>query len=377
MPQLFLALCSTLLCLALYTATSLTWAQTEQLAVPTFGTRGEVAPDLVESFMLQMRRTLVEETQLSVTVAELVTPGIAASLDLDLTLTIAALDNADYALSGEIRRSAQPDVDSAPYVVSILVAAVADERSSDLITAPLTEDDIASTVTTLAAAVADFIAPQRSLVAGEAGLFVSSQPADADITINGVNVGLASEAGVMMLEPGEYMVEVRKNGFLPAQRRVQLSRGLTETLNVPLNPLTGGSLQVVTRPRANVRLDGREVGETPLVAQALPGSHTVQVWRPGFETVSIDTLVRDYRVSSVEQTLTPNEGVSLYWDPVPEDLIFINGTLQLRSYMENLAPNLYEVEVRSRGEERSFLIEMPSEGTYYLNLVTQELEPHQ
>ena len=326
--------------------------------------------------MLSLRRTLVEQTGLSVTVAELITPGIASSLDPELTVTIATLDNADYGLSGEIRRSAQPDPGSEPYVVSVLVAAVEGGRSSDLITASLNEADPAASAAEIAAEVADFIAPQRSLPTGSAGLFVTSEPEEAALFINGVEAGRASATGVLMLEQGDYTIELRKDGFLPAQRRVRLSDGLTETLNVPLNPITGGSLQVSSRPKASVRLDGREVGETPLTVQALPGSHTVQLWRPGFETLSLDTLVRDYRVSSLEQSLNPLENVSLYWDAEPEDLVFVNGTLQLRDYMQNLPPNLYEIELRREGESRSFLIEIPSRDTYYLDLESEELEPH-
>ena len=356
------------------TALTPAWAQ---LSVPTFGTRGDVPQEVLDTFMLALRRELVEATGLSVTIGELITPGIAASLDRELTLTIAELDSADYALSGEIRR-AQPGAlgaESAPFVVSVLAAGGDARRSSDLITVSLNRDDLDEAVRELAAAVARFTSPQQGLVAGTAGLFIATQPAEAQVSINGVGSGPATELEVLMLEPGEYIVEVRQDGYLPAQRRVELTSGFTETLSVSLDPIAGGSLQIFTTPKANVRLDGREVGETPLTVQALPGSHVVELWRPGFATLSVETLVRDYRVSSLSEVLRPNANISLYWDAAPEDLVFVNGQLQLRPYLTNATPDLYRFEVRRRGQVRSFIVDLPA-GVHHLNLQTEALTPH-
>lgn len=344
-----------------------------QIAVPTFGTRGGVPEALLTDFMIDLRTAIARDTGRQVTIGELITPGIAGSLDPDLVFTIAELDGARFGLSGEIRVAA-PGQLQAPYVLSVMIGDVETRRTSDLISEPLSDTNLAVVASEVAAVVAMFVSADQQLALGEAGLFVSSQPSNARVLVNGIESGLTASMDVLMLEPGLYDIEIRKEGYLPAQRRVELKTGLTEMLNVPLTPIAGGSLQVISTPRANVRLDGREVGQTPLTVQALPGTHVVQLWRLGFETITLDTPVRDYRVSRVEQLLQPSAGTVLYWDAAPEQLVFIDGSLQIRAFLAGLEPGVHTLEVRTNGITETHTFVLPLSGTYRLELSSGALE---
>ncbi len=347
---------------------------TAQISAPTFGTRGEVSPDAVQRFMTTFRSAVGAATGLEVRNGELITPGIASSLEPEFTMLIAALDAARYAVSGEVARIGDsPEA----YTINLIVVDAERERSSDLISAAFDPNAPELAAVELAAAVAEFTAALVELPSGDAGLFVSSEPGDAQVFVDGVSLGRTGQLDVAMLPPGRYQLEVRKEGFLPDVRMIELRSQDTSLVHVILTAIAGGSVQVSSFPAARVALDGEPAGTTPVTLSALPGMHTIRLLRDGFQPETIDVLVRNYRVSRVRAELTPSAPLVVFWDEAREVLVFIDGILQPGGHAIDIKPGLREIELRRGANVTSVLRAVPSEGLFRLDLATGELQPYQ
>ncbi len=348
-------------------------AAASQISVPTFGTRGGVTSEIVASFMPALRQAVAAATGLGVSNGDLITPGIAGSLEPDFAVLIAELDGARYAVSGEIGRSLAAT--SEPYTVNLIVVDADHDRSTDLISRPLDPNDMAAAARDLATAIADFTGAAIVLPVGDAGLFVSSEPGEADVYLDGVAVGRSSRLDVLMLEPGRYDLEVRKEGFLPETRTVDLTSGETGFVHVILTAISGGSIQLSSYPVAHVFLDGEAAGRTPATLPALPGSHTVRLERDGFAPETVSVLVRNYRVTRVETRLTPESMPLVYWDEDRSWLVFIDGELQTGGYAAGIAPGLRNFELRQGAVTQRYLRAVPATGVFRFDLSTGQLVP--
>ena len=68
-------------------------------------------------------------------------------------------------------------------------------------------------------------------------------------------------------------------------------------------------LQIVVRPWAEVSIDGRVVGTTPMDRLSLPaGSHTLSLRHPGYEALSRSVAVKPGETAKLVIDL-PTEGV--------------------------------------------------------------------
>ncbi len=344
-----------------------------QVSVPTFGTRGDVDDAVLSAFMAAFRSAVGAATGLEVRTGERITPGIAGSLDPELTMLIAELDGARYAVSGEVARVA--DASGPEYTVNLIVVDSQVERATDVISAPLDPAAPARAAADLAAVAAEFTTAVLELPEGDAGLFVSSEPGDAQVFVDGVSIGHTGQLDVAMLKPGRYQVELRKEGFLPEVRMVELRPGDTSFLHVILTAISGGSVQVTSQPSARVSIDGEAAGRTPATVPALPGIHTVTLERDGFLPETVYANVRNYRVTRVEVNLTPVAPLVVFWDEQREVIVYVDGRLQPGGHAEGIAPGLREFELVRGGEVRRYLRAVPETGVLRLDLSTGDLVP--
>lgn len=342
-----------------------------QVSVPTFGTRGDVDGDVVDRFMVAFRSSVGAATGLEVRNGDLITPGIASSLEPELATLIAELDSARYAVSGEIARLAAPAID--PYAINLIVVDADFGRATDLISAALDPSAPEVAAAQLAAMVAAFTAAKVELPRGDSGLFVSSEPGDAQVFVDGVSLGRTSQLDVAMLVPGRYQLEVRKEGFLPDVRMIELRPNDTTLVHVILTAISGGSIQISSRPGARVALDGVAAGVTPVTLSALPGMHTVTLSRDGFADETVDVLVRNYRVSRLQLQLQPVAPLVVFWDEAREMLVFIDGIFQPGGHAQTISPGLHTFELRRGDQVFTYLRAVPDRGVYRLDLTNGEL----
>jgi len=122
------------------------------------------------------------------------------------------------------------------------------------------------------------------------GLFVSSQPAGADVFING-----AKQSGqtpvTLPLAPGQYNLVLRLAGYEAYAGSVQVKDNVQTQLNVPLNEKTTSGrvawVQVNSNPKgAEIIVDGTSTGQfTPSRIQVPAGVHTIILKMNGYQQV--------------------------------------------------------------------------------------------
>ncbi len=338
------------------------------IVVPTFGVRGEVSETVLQDFMRIFREAVAARTGLSVNSGELVTQGLAGSLEPELAYFMAELEGARFAVSGEIRAVAET------YAVAMLVADNETKRSSDVFDEAFTANSVSEVAVALAARVERFTLPVQGLQAGSASLFISSQPNEAEVFINSNKVGETGTLDVLSLQPESYQIDVRKEGFLPETRHVDLKDGVTEFVNIALTPVAGGSLQIITTPSSEILIDDRSLGFSPMTVPALPGTRTVTLQRPGFKTVTRQVQVREYRVTRLEEPLEPAFSRMVFWEMTGVGLLTIDGVLQSNSYAE-LSPGEHVFDMRQDGQKREVTLTMPETGVFWFDIETGRLEP--
>jgi hypothetical protein len=354
----------------LFVAGGFAWAA-DQVAVPDLPARSGVPAEVATQLVDAMREALVA-IGLRVSPATIVTPGIAGSLEVEFTRLIAQLEGSRYAVSGEI--VARLGSAGEPYAVNLLAVDAVQERTSDLLSRPLALATVPRVAVELAALIHAFVLAAPELPAGDAALFVTSEPRGAEVRLDGVPLGVTGRMDVVSLRPGRYELEVRREGYLPEVRLVDLRGRDTRFVHVVLTEVTGGSIRVTSTPEAEVFLDGERAGRTPLTLSSLPGFKSLRLERPGFEPFESTEQVRTFRVTRRDVTLVPLHDVLLIWDPPEPLLVLIDGTLQ-RGWYAPVQVGLVRVEIRGVAGARRFLRAIPEPGVYVLDLQSGEIEP--
>ncbi len=346
------------------------WAA-DRVAVPTFPARAGVPVDLGERFSEALRSEL-SEAGISVAAAPLITPGIAGSLEVEFVRLIAELEGARYALSGEV--VARPGVPGAPFAVNVLIVDSVQGRSSDVLSQSLAIATLPRVATEMAALVLRFVDAAPELPGGDAALFVSTEPREAEVRIDGVPVGVSGVLDVISLQPGRYELEVRLDGYLPEVRTVDLRSRDTRFVHVVLTEVAGGSIRVTSVPDALVYLDGAYAGSSPVTLTSLPGDRAVRVERPGFEGVSFSVGVRNFRVHRIDAVLEPLSPTMLVWSLDAPGSVIVGGVLQRHGYAP-VEVGLVSIERIRDGAVQRVLRAVPARGVYRLDLDTLEIAP--
>jgi protein kinase-like protein/PEGA domain-containing protein len=121
------------------------------------------------------------------------------------------------------------------------------------------------------------------------GLFVSSDPAGADVFING-----AKQSGqtpvTLPLAPGNYNLVLRLQGYDPYSGSVQVKNNVQTQLNVPLTERNGNHVawaQVESNPLgAEILVDGVPTGQiTPARVQVPSGTHRITLKLAGYQLI--------------------------------------------------------------------------------------------
>ncbi len=348
-----------------------------QLVVPDFGVRGDVPGATVEQFMKIFRQQLGLRTGLDVLPGTTVAQTLVGRLEPDVAAAIATLGGGRYSVSGEII-ALETGLSETNYTVNLLVNDARTRRTSDLFSQPLERTDLPAVVATLTRAVGAFVNPASLPARGSASLFITSDPGDAAIYLNDVEVGTTANP-LLPLAPGRYEVELRKNGFVPESDTVMLEMDETQFLAFSLTEIRGGSILVSSVPTADVLLDGRWVGRTPLTTQAEPGVRTLRLVRPGFASETQSVTVRNFFVSRVQQVrLEPAYQNLVFWTPLTGFNVSVDGVARPRNFAANLQPGTHRAVLSRRGVEIPFNFELPRPGIFELDLQTHdlvELEP--
>lgn len=123
-----------------------------------------------------------------------------------------------------------------------------------------------------------------------AELTIRTTPADALILIDGQDVGVTGEDGVLNLptfKPGEHLIVARRERYRDAQRTIMLEANRSQIAELDLSPLMG-TLSINVNPGdAQIEIDGHgsyadKVGNLELDA----GSYSITASKSGYQTMS-------------------------------------------------------------------------------------------
>ncbi len=132
---------------------------------------------------------------------------------------------------------------------------------------------------------------KKSLHADYVEVSVSSRPAGATVFVDDKSKGAMGAAPVkFQLLPGTYTIIAELPGHEPANQSITLSQGRPAELDLVLVPadVIGSVLLIISEPGAQVLVDDKPVGRTPLEGplRLRQGPHTVKVMKPGFGAVA-------------------------------------------------------------------------------------------
>jgi hypothetical protein len=119
---------------------------------------------------------------------------------------------------------------------------------------------------------------------------------------------------IVEVTPGKHRLHIRAPGFRDEQRQVVAVKGELVALDVRLNALPG-RLLVLSPPGALVLVDGRQVGQTPLVqpVEVVSGKHLVTVTKNGYVTVAREANTPTGKTTTVRVGLEPTTQRLIAW----------------------------------------------------------------
>lgn len=183
-----------------------------------------------------------------------------------------------------------------------------------------------------------------------ADISFASQPAGADIIVNGELLGV-TPARVELLQ-GAYDVTIKRSGYKAWQDDLVVEAGVARQLpGVSLEAADGLVFIRSTPGNANVTINGQYRGQTPLEVSLPPEQeHEIRLFRTGF-----DTAVRRIRTSAEEErdmtvALDPiTNPVTIVAEPADAQL-YVNGELKgVANQTVNLIAASQRIEIRREG----------------------------
>ncbi|MBC55266.1 MAG: hypothetical protein CMQ34_15670 [Gammaproteobacteria bacterium] len=183
-----------------------------------------------------------------------------------------------------------------------------------------------------------------------ADISFASQPAGADIIVNGAALGV-TPARLELLQ-GAYDVTIKRSGYKAWQDDLLVEAGVARQLPAVALEAADGLVFIRSTPgNANVTINGQYRGQTPLEVSLPPGQeHEIRLFRTGF-----DTAVRRLRTSAEEErdmtvALDPiTNPVTIVAEPADAQL-YVNGELKgVANQTVNLIAASQRIEIRRDG----------------------------
>lgn len=226
----------------------------------------------------------------------------------------------------------------------------------------------------------NIVAPRYSAVTKEveitdgsvSSLDVSLDARFAKLTINtllGASIkinGQVKGRGTYSEELGEgiYDVEVSLDKHRSVSRQVEVVAKQPQTLTLEPTPIYG-SLNVESQPMfANVTINGKSYGDTPLsIDNILIGDYEVVLSKPGCATVTKRVTITEKNQSTVEATLPQGCEMTIRSD-ASGDEVFVDGVkLGVTPLTANLAFGKHTVELRRAGKTTKTDVDITTQGT--------------
>lgn len=150
---------------------------------------------------------------------------------------------------------------------------------------------------------------------------------EADIYINQEYKGHGTWTGPLV--SGSYRIELRRESHRTSSRSVTIKANdtsMNDVITMPAPTPIYGSLKITSTPiDADVAIDGKVVGKTPLlVKDVLIGSRSITLSKPGYRTETANATVQEGRAADVSVTLSNMVSVG-FRSTVPSATLSIDG----------------------------------------------------
>jgi len=133
-------------------------------------------------------------------------------------------------------------------------------------------------------------------------LKITSEPSGAKVYVDGSYKGTAPLT--LTLTPGTYEVKVVKEDYEPYTQRITLSAGESKTINAQLKALFGFLNVYCNVQGAEVYLDGKKIGETPLKGYKLStGGHKVEIKKEGYQIFTQTITIEPTKTHTINARL--------------------------------------------------------------------------
>lgn len=196
-------------------------------------------------------------------------------------------------------------------------------RALSIVVTPLPQQDWVSNIAFFMVARAA-VTPVQPVRPGTGTLSVNSNPSGAEVLVEGRLVG--STPLNLVLRPGRVDLELRLGGYQTFRASAQIRPGETTVVNASLVPVVqNGLLQINSNPQgAQVILNGRVVGSTPLNLTVRPGRYDLELRLAGYQSFRASLSVGGGQTVPVNATLQALRGTLEVYTNV-EARIFLDG----------------------------------------------------
>ncbi len=128
--------------------------------------------------------------------------------------------------------------------------------------------------------------------------------AGADVTVDTENVGTTPLAAPIVVDLGKHTLAVKKDGFEPVGRTIEIPGGNETRLSITLvRQAHAAILRIAADPEATIVIDRKELGRGLFDGTLLPGPHEVQVTEPGKKGYEARIVLGDGEVRTFQVTL--------------------------------------------------------------------------
>ncbi len=146
------------------------------------------------------------------------------------------------------------------------------------------------------------------LQAEQASIKLDLQPTGGTLTVNGISVNSTERLSV---EAGKnHQITYQKPGYFPQTQTTKLNSKQSATLAFDLVQ-ENGEVSINANPQATVKINGKEIGSTPLNLSLQAVSQQITLSRPGYRAVSQTVTPSSQTAKMVSVTLLPEAQAQL------------------------------------------------------------------
>ncbi len=193
-------------------------------------------------------------------------------------------------------------------------------------------------------------------------LKVNSSPTKAEVYVNGSFKG-STPLTLNQLKLGAYQLKLSKEGYQDYRDKFYIATtsqyGVSFTLKPILEPVpVYGQLSVDSAPSAQVYLDDKTKGTTPLTINSLePVTYTLKLTQEGYQDWQLEITIKANQVTRIStnlKKLTPTYGSIRVTSKPEKAKVYVDETFKGLTplVLENLKPKSYLIEIKMTGYKK-------------------------